>query len=101
MRAESSNQEIQMQIIGNGIQIGGIIFQCFEDVKIWVTSKFPIKCYGLYIDAVLILDFFSFVSHVDAEKSVSAVYNQQKLGFTRNQHLLNVPQRNQGLRYQE
>lgn len=27
------------------------------------------------------LDFFSFVSHVDAEKSVSAFYNQQKSRF--------------------
>jgi len=30
----------------------------------------------------LILEFFSFVSHVDVEKSVSAFYNQQKSGFS-------------------
>lgn len=34
------------------------------------------------MDAVSLLDFFSFVSHVDAEKSMSAFYNQQKSGFT-------------------
>jgi hypothetical protein len=34
------------------------------------------------VDAVSLLDFFSFVSHVDAEKSMSAFYNQQKSGFT-------------------
>jgi hypothetical protein len=73
---------LQMRIVGNGVQIGGVVFQCFEDVKTWVSAKFQIRRYGLFVDAVSLLDFFSFVSHVDAEKSVSAFYNQQKSGFT-------------------
>lgn len=75
-------QTLQMQIVGNRLQIGGVVFQNFSDVQTWVTAKFPIKCYGLFVDAVSLLDFFSFVSHTDTEKSVSAFYDQQKSGFS-------------------
>jgi len=78
---ESQIQNLQMRIVGNGVQIGGVVFQCFEDVKIWITAKFPIKRYGLFVDGVSLLDFFTFVSHVDTEKSMTAYYNQQKSGF--------------------
>jgi hypothetical protein len=78
---ESQIKAMQMRIVGNGVQIGGVVFQCFEDVKIWVTAKFPIKRYGLFVDGVSLLDFFTFVAHVDTEKSMSAFYNQQKSGF--------------------
>jgi chromosome segregation ATPase len=30
---EAKIQTIQMRIVGNGVQIGGVVFQCFEDVK--------------------------------------------------------------------
>jgi hypothetical protein len=79
---KSQINSLQMRIVGNGVQIGGVVFQCFDDAKTWVTAKFQIRRYGLFVDAVSLLDFFSFVSHVDAEKSVSAFYNQQKSGFT-------------------
>jgi hypothetical protein len=72
---------LQARIIGNGVQIGGVVFQCFDDVCAWVTSSFQVRRYSLFVDGVSLLDFFSFVSHVDAEKSVSAFYNQQKSGF--------------------
>jgi predicted nucleic acid-binding Zn-ribbon protein len=78
---ESQIQGLQMRIVGNGVQIGGTVFQCFEDVKVWITAKFPIKRYGLFVDGVSLLDFFTFVSHVDTEKSMTAYYNQQKSGF--------------------
>jgi len=78
---EAQIQTMQMRIVGNGVQIGGVVFQCFEDVKVWVSAKFPIKRYGLFVDGVSLLDFFTFVSHVDTEKSMSAFYNQQKSGF--------------------
>jgi len=28
-------QALQMHFVGNGVQIGGVVFQCFEDVKAW------------------------------------------------------------------
>jgi len=73
---------LQVRIVGSGVQVGGIVFQCFDDVCSWVTAKFPIRRYGLFVDGVSLLDIFSFVSHVDTEKSMSAYYNQQKSGFT-------------------
>jgi hypothetical protein len=73
---------LQVRIVGSGVQVGGIVFQCFNDVCSWVTAKFQIRCYGLFVDGVSLLDFFSFVSHVDTEKTMSAYYNQQKSGFT-------------------
>jgi len=55
---ESQIQNLQMRIVGNGVQIGGVVFQCFEDVKVWITAKFPIKRNGLFVDGVSLLDFF-------------------------------------------
>jgi hypothetical protein len=57
------------------------VFQCFEDVKSWVVAKFQIRRYGLFVDGVSLLDFFTFVAHMDTEKSMSAFYNQVKSGF--------------------
>jgi hypothetical protein len=54
---EAQFQALQMRIVGNGVQIGGVVFQCFEDVRIWVTAKFPTKRYGLFVDGVSLLDF--------------------------------------------
>jgi len=72
---------LQLRIVGNGVQIGGVVFQCFDDVKSWVVSKFQIRRYGLFVDGVSLLDFFSFVTHTDTEKSMSTFYNQVKSGF--------------------
>jgi hypothetical protein len=33
------------------------------------------------VDGVSLLDFFTFVSHTDTEKSMAAYYNSQKSGF--------------------
>jgi len=41
-------QTLQLRIVGNGVQIGGVLFQCFQDVKTWVVSRFQIKRYGLF-----------------------------------------------------
>ncbi len=79
---EAQMLTLQMRIVGNGVKIGGIVFQCFEDVKTWVSAKFQIKRYGLFVDGVSFLDFFTFVSHTDTEKSMSAYYNSQKSGFS-------------------
>jgi hypothetical protein len=74
-------ESLQMHIVGNGVLIGGIVFQCFEDVQHWINAKFPVKHFGLFVNMVSLLDFFSFVAHVEAEQSFSAFYNQQKSGF--------------------
>lgn len=78
---KSQIQSLQLRIVGDGVQIGGMVFQCFDDVKSWVMLKFPIRRYGLFVDAVSLLDFFTCIGHVDAETSFSAFYNQQKSGF--------------------
>jgi hypothetical protein len=61
--------QIGMQIVGNGVQIGMKVFQTFNDVCTWVVTGIPDRCYGLFMDGVLLLDFFSCIGHVDAEKT--------------------------------
>jgi hypothetical protein len=79
---EAQMLTLQMRIVGNGVKIGGVVFQCFKDVKTWVSAKFQIKRYGLFVDGVSLLDFFTFVSHTDTEKSMSAYYNSQRSSFS-------------------
>jgi hypothetical protein len=72
---------LQQRIVGGGVQIVSKTFQSFEDVQVWVVSELPIHRYGLFVDAVSLLDFFSFLGHIDTEKQLSAFHSQQKAGF--------------------
>ncbi len=54
---------LQQRIAGNGEQIGTKVFQSFEDVKTWVTTNIPTRRYGLFLDAVSLLDFISASNH--------------------------------------
>jgi len=73
---------LQQRILGNGVQIGNKIFQSFNDLRAWVPLHLPNRRYGLFVDAVSLLDFFTCIGHVDAENTFSAFYSQQRSGFT-------------------
>jgi len=73
---------LQQRILGDGVQIGNKIFQSFDDLRAWVPLHLPTRRYGLFVDAVSLLDFFTCIGHVDAEKTFSAFYSQQRSGFT-------------------
>jgi len=73
---------LQHRIVGGGVKIGSKVFQSFEDVQVWVKAELPIRRYGLFVDAVSILDFFSCLGHIDAENQVSTLHNANKAGFT-------------------
>jgi hypothetical protein len=72
---------LQVRIVGDGVQIGTRVFQSFDDVQAWVVSDLPTRRYGLFVDAVSLLDFFTSIGHVEAEKTFSSFYNQSKSGF--------------------
>lgn len=73
---------LQQRIMGNEVQIGSKVFQSFDDVKVWIRSQLPSRRFGLFVDAVSLLDFISAVNHSDSEKTFTAFHNQQKTGFT-------------------
>jgi hypothetical protein len=73
---------LQHQVAGGGVRIGTKIFQSFDVVESWVKTDLPNQCYGLFVDAVSLLDFFSCIGHVDADKTFAAFHSQQKTGFT-------------------
>jgi hypothetical protein len=72
---------LQLRIVGDGVQIGTHVFQSFDDVQTWVIKELPNRRYGLFVDAVSLLDFFTSIGHVEAEKTFSSFYNQHKTGF--------------------
>lgn len=73
---------LQHRIVGGGMKIGSKVFQSFEDVQVWVKSELPTRRYGLFVDAVSILDFFSCLGHIDAENQVSTLHNANQAGCT-------------------
>jgi hypothetical protein len=73
---------LQQRVVGAGVQVGAKVFQSFEDVETWVKAELPTQRYGLFVDAVSLLDFFACSGHVDAEKTFQAFHNQQKTGFS-------------------
>lgn len=64
------------------MQIGAKVFQSFDIVETWVKTELPTQRYGLFVDAVSLLDFFSCIGHMDADKTFAAFHSQQKTGFT-------------------
>jgi hypothetical protein len=73
---------LQHCIVGGGVKIGSKVFQSFEDVQVWVKAELPTHQYGLFVDAVSILDFFLCLGHINAENQVSTLHNANKAGFT-------------------
>jgi hypothetical protein len=72
---------VNQRITGRGVQISAKVFQSFDDVMIWVKANLPNHRYGLFVDAISLLDFFSFLGHIDNENQLAAFHNQQKAGF--------------------
>ena len=73
---------LEQRVVGDRVQIGSRVFQLFEDLKAWVVTELPNGRYGLFVDAVSLLDFFAFTGFTDSEKSIAAMHNSQKTGFT-------------------
>jgi hypothetical protein len=73
---------LQQRIVGDGVQIGAKVFQSFDDLRAWIPLKLPNRRYGLFVDAVSLLDFFTAIGHVDAEQTFTSYYSQKRTGFT-------------------
>jgi len=82
LEIQAQLKQLQHQVVGGGVRIRAKIFQSFDVVEVWVKTELPIQCYGLFVDAVSLLDFFSCICHVDADKTFAAFHSQQKTGFS-------------------
>jgi len=77
---QAQMKQLQLKVVGKGVQIGNKTFQTFKDVKTWVDTHLPNHRYGLFVDGVSIFEFFS-AGHVDAETIYTAFYSQHRTGF--------------------
>lgn len=62
-------------------KLGARFFQSFDDVKVWIKAHLPSRQYGLFVDAVSLLDFILASHYSVVDKTVTAFHNQQKTGF--------------------
>jgi hypothetical protein len=77
---QTQMKQLQLKVVGKGVQIANKTFQSFEDVKTWVDLNLPNHRYGLFVDGVSIFEFFA-AGHVDAETTYSSFYSQHRTGF--------------------
>jgi len=73
-------KQLQLKVVGKGVQVANKTFQAFDDVKTWVDTHLPNHWYGLFVDGVSIFEFFS-AGHIDAETTYSYFYSQHRTGF--------------------
>jgi len=73
-------KQLQLKVVGKGVQVANKTFQTFEDVRTWVDTHLPNHRYGLFVDGVSIFEFFS-SGHIDAETTYSSFYSQHRTGF--------------------
>jgi len=77
---QTEMKQLQLRVVGKGVQIANKTFQSFDDVKTWVTTHLPNCRYGLFMDGVSIFEFFTH-GHIDAETTYSSFYSQHRTGF--------------------
>jgi hypothetical protein len=80
LTVQTEMKQLQLRVVGKGVQIANRTFQTFDEVKLWVTTNLPNRRYGLFVDGVSIFEFFTH-GHIDAETTYSAFYSQHKTGF--------------------
>jgi hypothetical protein len=73
-------KQLQLKVVGKGVQIANKTFQTFDDVKVWVDTNLPNQWYGLFVDGVSIFEFFT-AGYIDAETTYSSFYSQHRTGF--------------------
>jgi hypothetical protein len=73
-------KQLQLRVVGKGVQIANRTFQLFDEVKTWVTTHLSNHCYGLFIDRVSVFEFFTH-GHNDAETTYSSFYSQHRTSF--------------------
>lgn len=71
-------KQLQLRVVGKGVQIANKTFQSFDDVKTWVSLHLPNRRYGLFVDGVSIFEFFLY-GHIDAETTYSSFYSQHRI----------------------
>lgn len=47
---QAQMKQLQLRVVGKGVQIAKKVFQSFEDVQSWVTTYLPNRHYGLFVD---------------------------------------------------
>lgn len=73
-------KQLQLRVVGKGVQVANKVFQSFDDVLSWVPLHLPNRRYGLFVDGVSIFEFFT-NGHIDAETTYSSFYSQHRIGF--------------------
>lgn len=73
-------KQLQLRVVGKGVQVANRTFQSFDDVKVWVSLHLPNRRYGMFVDGVSIFEFFTH-GHIDAETTYSSFYSQHRTGF--------------------
>jgi len=73
---------LENRVAGSGVQLGGYVFQSFDDLLVWVKVKVPKGRFGLFVDGHSFLEFFSLSGHINTEAGTAAFSNSQKAGFS-------------------
>ena len=77
---EAKMKQLQLRVVGKGVQIANKVFQSFDEVQTWVATHLPSRRYGLFVDRVSIFEVFTH-GHMDAETTYSSFYSQHRTGF--------------------
>jgi hypothetical protein len=73
---------LENRVVGAGVQLGGCVFQSFDDLLAWVKTKVPKGRFGLFVDGHSFLELFTLSGHIDTETGTAAFSNSQKAGFS-------------------
>lgn len=72
---------LENRVVGEGIQMGNLCYQTFEELKLWVKLNVPKGRFGLFVDGHSFLEFFTSSGHLDTEMSAAAENHSEKAGY--------------------
>jgi len=75
---EAKIKILENRVVGVGVQLGGCVFQSFDDLLVWVKTKVPKGRFGLFVDGHLFLEFFTLSGHIETETGTAAFSNSQR-----------------------
>ena len=75
-----SVRNLELQMEQKGVEVGGVGVRSHHDMAAWVTTHLPEHRFGLFLDAVSILEFL-FYGSVSMDGNMKSQDHSEKLGF--------------------
>jgi hypothetical protein len=78
---EAKIKVLENRVVGEGVQLGNLCFQTFDELQVWASVHVPTGRFGLFVDGHSLMEFFTSSVHLDTTTSAAAESHAEKAGY--------------------